>query len=171
MRLWVVPLTLEQANTLVLRWHRHHKPTVGARFSLGVVDDGGGLRGAAICGRPVARKLSPYDILEVTRLVTDGTANACSILYAASARAARAMGFRRIQTYILESEPGTSLIAAGWQMDAVVEGRPWVHTAGPRRQDQPNGDKTRWVKLLDEERPDLVLQASESQAEQLSMKV
>ena len=36
---------------------------------------------------------------------TDGTKNACSVLYAAAWRAARAMGYKKLITYILDSEP------------------------------------------------------------------
>ena len=81
---------------------------------------------------------SPRDVLEVVRLVTDGTSNACSILYAAAARAGRAMGYRRIQTYILGTEPGVSLRAAGWSDEGLAGGGQWKHADGrPRRTDQP----------------------------------
>ena len=120
-RLFVVPLELSEANAFVERHHRHHSSAQGHRFSLGVIDPAGNLHGACIVGRPVARLAgSPRDVLEVTRLVTDGTKNACSILYAAAARAGRAMGYLRIQTYILDSEPGTSLDAAGWDDEGVA---------------------------------------------------
>ena len=145
----VIPLTLKQANELVSRFHRHHKPCVGHRFSLGVLDETGELRGAAICGRPVARKTDQYSILEVTRLVTDGYKNACSALYSASARAAKAMGFLKIQTFILETEPGTSLKASGWIFDGASVGGDWnVPTRGGRRIDQPMCGKLRYVKEL-----------------------
>src|SRR5215475_12718591 len=99
-QLKVVPLTLKQANAFVIAFHRHHKPVVGHRFSIGAEKDGA-LVGACIVGRPVARELAQYQIAEVTRLVTDGTQNACSLLYSAAARAAQAMGFKKIQTYII----------------------------------------------------------------------
>src|SRR3990167_6928377 len=70
----VIPLTLKQANELIVRWHRHHKPVVGHRFSLGLLD-GDELKGAAIVGRPVSREIPQYEVAEVTRLVTDGTKN------------------------------------------------------------------------------------------------
>jgi hypothetical protein len=149
----VVPLTLAQLNEIVAELHRHHKPVQGHRFSLGAWDSKNGMVGACSVGRPVARMCDQYAIAEVTRLVTDGTKNACSILYAASARACAAMGFRRIQTYILASEPGTSLKAAGWRLDAVVAGGDWNHSkanAGTRRTDQPQGAKQRWVKDLND---------------------
>lgn len=144
----VVPLTLKQANALVASLHRHYRPVVGHRFSIGVMD-GDRLCGAAIIGRPVARMTDPYNVAEVTRLVTDGTKNACSMLYAAAARACHAMGFRRIQTFILDEESGTSLRAAGWTLDGATSGGDWTSASHPnRRQDQPMTPKTRWVKEL-----------------------
>jgi len=146
----VIPLTLSQANSLVASLHRHHKPCVGHRFSLGCYD-GDRLCGAAIIGRPVARGCDPYKTAEVSRLVTDGTKNACSFLYAASARVAREMGFEKIQTYILESEPGTSVEAAGWTMESVTAGGDWNHSqayAGRRRTDQPMEPKKRYAKTF-----------------------
>lgn len=111
----VVPVELDEANALVTALHRHHQPAVGHRFSIGCVTADGTLVGAAIVGRPVARLAgTPRAVLEVVRLVTDGTPNACSMLYAAAARAGKALGFERIQTYVLASEPGTSLKASGW---------------------------------------------------------
>jgi len=148
MNLEAFPLTLKQANELVDDLHRHHKPVRGHRFSIGARLDGESV-GAVIVGRPVARKVDAYNVAEVTRLVTDGTKNACSFLYARAARAAAAMGFEKIQTYILESEPGTSLKAAGWIHAADSPGGQWKHTDGkPRRTDQPTCSKQRWEKRL-----------------------
>lgn len=142
----VIPLTLKQANELIVRWHRHHKPVVGHRFSLGLLD-GDELKGAAIVGRPVSREIPQYEVAEVTRLVTDGTKNACSLLYGACARVAKEMGFRKIQTYILASEPGTSLKASGWKMEAETDGGNWNHSwRKGRREDQPMSPKQRWGK-------------------------
>lgn len=145
-KLRIVPLTLAQANALVASLHRHHKPAQGHRFSIGVKKDGV-LVGAAIIGRPVSRELDAYMVAEVTRLVTDGTDHAPSALYGAAARIAREMGFDKIQTYILDSEPGTSLIAAGWSFEARTSGGDWNHSkanAGTRRTDQPMDPKQRW---------------------------
>lgn len=157
MSLRVVPLDLDEANRLVRMWHRHHKPVVGHRFSLGVVDDEGQVHGALIAGRPVARMAgSPRAVLEVSRLVTDGTYNACSILYGAAARTGKAMGFERIQTYILsDDEPGTSLRASGWDFEGVAGGGDWTRTDRVRRQDQPMALKGRWGKPLNESQPDV----------------
>ncbi len=148
MRLRIVPLTLRQANALVGEWHRHHTLAVGHRWSLGVMY-GDDLVGAAIVGRPVAREIPQYSVAEVNRLVTNGHRNGCSILYAACARAAAAMGFDEIQTYILESEPGTSLLAAGWVKQEKTRGGDWNTPARRgRRTDQPQVAKVRWSKRL-----------------------
>lgn len=157
MSLYPVPLELREANALVAEWHRHHKPSQGHRFSVGVVDEKGVLHGAAIVGRPVARLAGkPRDVLEVVRLVTDGTPHCCSLLYAAAARAGKALGYRRIQTYVLATEPGTSLLAAGWTCEGEAGGGQWKHTDGkPRRTDQPTEKKMRWAKTLNTARPDL----------------
>jgi len=151
----IIPVTLKVANDLVTKAHRHHKPVRGHRFSLGLVDDEGVLVGAVIVGRPVARGCDPNKIVEVTRLVTDGSKNACSQLYSAAARAAKEMGFESIQTYILEEEMGSSLKASGWKFETLTFGREWKHTSGPRRNDQPNGRKQRWSRQLNDSKPEL----------------
>jgi hypothetical protein len=146
----VFPCTLKQANEIVARLH--HKPATGHRFSLGVEIENWEIVGACIVGRPVARKTEQYRIAEVTRLVTDGTKNACSILYAAAARAADAMGYWRIQTFTLPSESGASLRAAGWVFEGSSGGGSWTRSTRRRREDQPKEKKFRWSKLLSEGR-------------------
>ena len=147
MSLRVFPITLKQANQLVAALRRHHKPVVGHRFSIGVMDEAGVVHGAAIVGRPTGRKNPQYDWAEVTWLVTDGTKNACSMLYAAVARICKEMGFSRVQTFILDSEDGTSLKAAGWRFERMSEGGDWnVPSRGGRRTDQPQSQKQRWFK-------------------------
>lgn len=149
MKLFVVPIELEQANQAIAVWHRHHQPCVGHRFSLGVIDENGVLHAAAVIGRPVARLAGhPSKVLEVTRLVSDETKNCCSMLYSAAARSAKEMGFEKIQTYILaDQETGISLKASGWICEGLAGGGQWKHTDGKaRRTDQPIGMKTRWAK-------------------------
>lgn len=152
MRLAIKPLTLKQANALVEQLHRHHKPARGHRFSIAVIDqDTGQVHGAAIVGRPVARGCDPYAVAEVTRLVTDGTANACSKLYGTCARICTLMGYTKIQTYILHSESGASLRAVGWEMEATTRGGDWNNSAsnrGTRRTDQPMESKKRYGRVL-----------------------
>lgn len=146
----IVPLELRELNDLVSKWHRHHKPVQGHRFSIGAMEGKTGeIVGGCSVGRPVSRGVNPKTTLEVTRLVTDGTRNACSFLYSAAARIGREMGYQKIQTYILQDELGTSLLASGWSFEDVTQGGQWKHTDGkPRRTDQPVVKKQRWSKVL-----------------------
>ena len=114
--MYVVPLTLKAANDYVARVHRHHGAVPGGLdyFRIGCVDETGALRGVAIVSRPPNRNSDDGRTCEVVRLATDGAHNACSFLYAACAKIARAMGFTRLITYTLEDEGGASLRAAGW---------------------------------------------------------
>lgn len=162
MKLIVVPVELKEANEFIEVIHRHHKPVVGHRFSIGCVDESGTLHGVCIVGRPVARLAGlPRDVAEVTRLATDGTYNACSMLYSAAARACKAMGFQRIQTYTLPIEGGSSLRASGWKDEGDAGGGQWKHTDGkPRRTDQPTDVKTRWALTFN--RPSIELSMPEN---------
>jgi hypothetical protein len=126
-----VPLTLEEANDFVSQHHRHHRPVVGHKFSIGAVADGR-IVGVCIVGRPVSRARDDGLTLEVTRLCSDGTRNACSFLYGAAARAAFALGHRRIGTYIRADETGATLRGAGWRFIAEVKGRSWDTPSRPR---------------------------------------
>lgn len=155
-QLRIVPLELREANALVASLHRHHKPVQGHRFSIGVVDPDNRLRGACVVGRPVARLAGhPRKVLEVSRLVSDGTPNVCSMLYAAAARVGAALGYERIQTYILSTEPGITLRATGWVDEGLAGGGQWKHTDGKvRRTDQPTEKKRRWAKTLNKSVPE-----------------
>ena len=111
----IIPMTLAEANQFVSDHHRHHKPVVGHKFSIGV-SDGRNVRGVAIVGRPVARFLDNGLTLEVNRCCTDGVKNGCSMLYSSAWRAARALGYKRLITYILSDENGASLRASNWRL-------------------------------------------------------
>jgi len=143
----VIPLTLRIANSFIEKYHRHHKPVVGYKFAIGLNNERG-LIGVAICGRPVARLLDDGLTIEVTRLCTDGEKNACSILYAACARIAREMGYRRIITYILETEPGTSLKASGWIYSHSTRGDTWDRPNRHRIDKHPTCPKKMFEKFL-----------------------
>lgn len=153
--LHLVPLTLKQANQYVADKHRHHKPTVGHKFSVGVADNEK-LVGVAIAGRPVARHLDNGERLEVLRVCTDGTKNACSVLYGAMRRAGMALGYKPedILTYILDTEDGTSLRAAGWVKVADSRGGSWNCESRPRKDKAPLNPKTRWHAAMPKETDD-----------------
>ena len=142
----IVPITLKDANAFVNDKHRHHSGVVGCKFAIGLQDDGK-LVGVAICGRPVGRYLDDGLTLEINRLCTDGTKNACSMLYSASCRVAKAMGYRKVITYILESENGASLKASNFECEGRAGKPMWT---GERARDKgvPKEYKQRWVKLL-----------------------
>jgi hypothetical protein len=114
----LVPVSQRDAKAFTAMWHRHHAPPRGMKFAVGVADDEGVLRAIAITGRPVARLLDNGQTLEVTRVTSDGTPDACSLLYGACWRAAKALGYTRLVTYTQADEPGTSLRAAGWRVVA-----------------------------------------------------
>lgn len=155
MGLEIRPMSLKDANAYVGKFHRHNKPTVGHKFSVGCYD-GGRLCGVAIAGRPVARNLDDGRTLEILRVCTDVTYNSCSILYGACSRAAREMGYKRVVTYTLLSEPGTSLKAAGFSNAGEAGGLSWDVPSRPREVVQtslfgeerkyPNEKKIRWEK-------------------------
>jgi tRNA A37 N6-isopentenylltransferase MiaA len=136
----IVPITQKEANAFVAKHHRHHKPVVGSVFQVAVAK-GDEVVGVAIVGRPVSRMLDDGWTLEVNRLCTTGEKNACSMLYAASWRAAKALGYKRLITYILNTEPGTSLVAAGWKCLGEAGGGSWNVKSRPRVDHHPTQKK------------------------------
>jgi len=143
-RLTIVPCSLADANVFIQRHHRHHGPLHFHKFSVAVSDGRGVVRGVAIVGRPVSRALDDGTTLEVSRVATDGARNACSMLYGACRRVAFALGYRRLVTYVLDTEPGTSLRAAGWKCVGKIRGKPWNTARRPRIDKHPLQDKLRW---------------------------
>ncbi len=127
----IVPIEFSEACAFVRRFHRHHKPPQGHKFSIGVAE-GGQVVGVAMVGRPVVRYLDDGWTLEVRRLCTDGTRNACSKLYAGCWRVSRGLGYRQLITYILASETGASLRGAGWICLGKAGGLKWNTPSRPR---------------------------------------
>ena len=143
----LVPVSLKDANAFVAEHHRHHKPARGHKFSIGCAAEGR-LVGVVIAGRPVSRYLDNGLTLEVTRLCTTGEKNVCSMLYGAAARAAKAMGYRKIITYTLDTEDGTSIRAAGWTCAGPAGGKRWTGKRCPAADLYPPQMKLRYEKLL-----------------------
>lgn len=160
--LTIRPITLHDANNYVSQNHRHNKPTNGHKWSIACYD-GDRLCGVAICGQPISRMLDDGETIEARRVCTDGTYNACSCLYGACARIAKEFGYRRIITYILETETGTSLKASGWELvDENCGGTSWnvpsrkreiseITLFGEERK-YPNCKKKRYEKVFFERR-------------------
>lgn len=131
-----IPITLSQANEFIASKHRHHFPVRRDKFRVGCEQDGK-LVGVACVGQPVARMLCDGYTLEVVRLCTDGTKDVCSFLYSRCARISKEMGYKKIITYILDTEDGTSLKASGWHCEVekcggevgmyrAVQGNSWL---------------------------------------------
>ena len=127
----IVPISLTEANAFVEKYHRHHKPVVGHKFSIGLATDGV-VRGVVIVGRPVARRLDNGWTLEVNRCCTDGIKNGCSALYGAAWRATKALGYKRLITYTLPEEGGASLRGTGWKCLGERGGGNWNTVSRPR---------------------------------------
>lgn len=151
----IVPTSIKAANKVVGLWHRHNRPVQGGLFAVAVERDGV-LCGVAIVGRPIARKSQDGRTCEILRVATDGAYNACTKLYGACCRAAKALGYRRVHTKTLLSEPGASLRAAGFvEIGETPDGKDWDR-AGRRRvtvdlfgQEQtPTEGKRRWERIL-----------------------
>ena len=139
-----VPIELKAANEYVAQNHRHHSPVYRDKFRVACTEHG-------------------RITLEVTRCCTDGTANACSFLYGRVARIAKEMGYERIITYILISESGASLKAAGWECEKeIAGGGSWDTPARRRHTTAPQCKKQRWMKNLCKE-------GDESRESELSM--
>ena len=154
-----IPLELKEANAYIERRHRHHAPVRRDKFRVGC-EDHGELVGVVQVGRPLARMLCDGKTLEVLRLCSNGEKNVCSFLYSRAARIAQEMGYKKIITYILETENGTSLKAAGWHYEADTEAQIWSRPSrkrdmatqlslfNQRETKYPVQKKQRWAKDL-----------------------
>lgn len=142
----LLPVTWREACAFVASTHRHHAPPVGYKFAVGVIGSDDALVGVAMAGRPVARAYDARRTVEITRVATDGTPNACSMLYGACWRAARALGYTHAVTYTQEGESGASLRAAGWVMTAVLSPRRGWDAPSRRRPGNGNDSiaRMRW---------------------------
>lgn len=138
------PISQKEAFRFIALHHRHHLPPRGWKFGIGV-SDGSEVVGVITAGRPVARMLDDGWTLEVTRCcVLEGYRNACSMLYGAAWRAAKALGYKRLITYTLKSESGTSLRAAGWKVLYETSGGSWSRPSRPRVDTALLGQKVLW---------------------------
>ena len=143
----IAPITFKAASAYINEHHRHHKASIGCKFCISVRDDSGQIHGVAVCGRPVSRHLDDGTTLEINRVCTDGERNVCSMLYSACCRIAKAMGYKKVITYILESENGASLKASNFICEGEAGGTHWTGSRN-RGQNIPAEMKKRWVRAL-----------------------
>lgn len=140
-------MRFRDAKAFVTTHHRHHKGPQGHLFSIGVAVDGI-VVGVIVAGRPVSRMLDDGRTVEFTRCCTTGHENACSRLYGAAKRAAKAIGYRRAVTYTLASENGASVKASGFVAVATTPGGEWTRVSRSRDAVEQSGEKTRWECML-----------------------
>ena len=143
-----IPISRAEANNFVNNLHRHHVAAIGDKYRLAVVNANDAIVGVIQVGRPVARALDDGQTVEVLRCCTDGTKNACSFLYGKAVQIARLLGYKQVITYTLDTEPGTSLKAAGFTLDGITKGGSWDCQSRPRQQKAPTCRKKRWIKEL-----------------------
>jgi hypothetical protein len=141
-----IPITRQEVEDFIAQHHRHHLPPVGWVFHVALAR-GEKIVGVATIGRPVARRLDNGFTAEVTRVCTldvPEARHAASKLYAMAWRIARQMGYKRLISYTLAEETGTSLIAAGWRALYQTPGHSWDCPSRPRVDKHPLGRKTLW---------------------------
>jgi hypothetical protein len=139
----IQPISFLESCEFITLHHSTHLPPQGWKFGI-AANDGNKIVGLITIGRPVSRNLDNGWTLEVTRCCTDGTKNVASMLYSSAWRAVRAMGYKRLITYTLIEEKGTSLIAAGWKYLYTTQGGSWNCKSRPRVDHAPLGQKRLW---------------------------
>ena len=147
MNFTVVPLTLRFANLFITQHHRHNKRVVGCKFCIGA-EYNKELVGVAVVGRPITMTLDDMFTVEVLRccVLDKAPKNTCSFLYGRSWRIWQQMGGKKIITYTLESEKGTSLKAVGWDNVAKTKKSTWHKRPNREWQDVYSELKYRWEK-------------------------
>jgi len=142
----IEPCTVQEAKRIVKELHRHLPDVQGGLFAAKAVENGR-LVGVAIAGNP-ARVWQGTARLVISRVAVDGTPNACSRLYAALSRAARELGYKEVWTYTLPEEPGTSLIASGFEDMGLSSGGEHDRPSRHRKKSVRPDPKRRWRRVL-----------------------
>lgn len=105
--------------------------------------------GVITAGRPVAAALDNGSTLEITRVcVKRGYKNLCSYLYSHMIKVAKDMNYQRVITYTLESESGTSCVAAGFKLAYKSKGGEWNCKSRPRYTKAPTCPKNMWEYVI-----------------------
>jgi hypothetical protein len=150
-RLW--PITVKAARRQVAAWHRHLPDLQGGLFAVQVVERDSVFDGTWHCvgvgvvGNP-PRVWQGTGRAVISRVATDGAENACSMVYGALARAAKALGYAEAWTYTLPEEPGTSLRAAGFMDMGLTDGGEWSRPSRARNAAKRPEPKRRWMRKL-----------------------
>lgn len=142
----LAPITVKQALKHVRAWHRHLPDLQGGLFAVQVVADGRCV-GVGVAGNP-SRVWQDQAKLVISRCATTGFENACSMIYGALARAAKALGYTEVWTYTLPEEPGASLRAAGFMDMGLTAGGEWSRPSRVRAAAKRSEPKRRWLRKL-----------------------
>lgn len=144
-RVTTSPCPVKVAMRFNAETHRKLPTVQGGMWAVAAIIDDKTI-GVAIVGHPQARMTARrLDELEVLRVaVAEGSRNACSALYGACARVARAMGAVDLTTTIHIDESGASLVAAGWVRIGETAGGEWSRDGRPRKPAKDARPKVRW---------------------------
>lgn len=138
------PISVRQALPFVRRVHRRLPRVQGALWAIAVLHRDS-VVGCALVGHP-ARVWMDGRTLAVLRVaVMEGCPNACSMLYGACSRAARAMGALNLVTYTHGDEHGTSLKASNWFDCGLTRGGEHSRNKRPRAKAVDATPKRRWL--------------------------
>lgn len=145
-RLTTWPCTVKAATKYVLENHRHLKKVNGGRFAV-AAHDGTRIVGVGVVGNG-PRVWEGTGKMIITRVATDGTRNACSLILGALCRAGASLGYTEAWTYTLPEEPGTSLKAAGFEDMGLTDGGEHDRPSRPRKPAVRPEPKRRWRRVL-----------------------
>ena len=147
MSLYLRPWTVKRSAALAFTQDVHRRlPRIQGAMWCVSVRDGSEIVGVALVGHPSQEQTTDeYDHLRALRVaVKEGHKNACSMLYGACWRAARAMGVERMDTFTNLDEPGTSLRAAGWVEGGLTDGGEYSRPSRKRGPQINAEQKRRW---------------------------
>lgn len=141
------PWTVKRAAALefVRQVHRRLPAVQGAMWCVSV-RRGDEIVGVALVGWPSQEQTTDeMDHLRVLRVaVKEGNPNACSMLYGAAWRAARAMGVTSMDTHTHADEYSASVRAAGWVYGGMTSGGEHSRATRPRKAAIDPRPKHRW---------------------------
>jgi hypothetical protein len=156
----VAPCTVKAAIKKVKECHRHLPDLQGGLFAAQVIGPSGECAGVAVFGNPsrvwqntgrgvITRCAAHEGLPRVTdQDGEDHAAPACTMLYSALCRAAKALGYREAWTYTLPHESGRSLRGAGFIDMGMTDGGEHDRQSRRRKPAINPAPKRRWLRRL-----------------------
>lgn len=153
----LAPCSVKAALKQVRAWHRKLPKLQGALFAARVIGPDGECCAVGLFGNP-CQEWQDTGRGVITRIaaqeglpkVGEHAAPACTMLYGALCRAAKALGYREAWTYTLPEEPGTSLRAAGFIKMGLTDGGDYDRPSRNRKPAIRPEPKVRWLRQLSE---------------------